>query len=194
MANRPQTLYGIEDSPVGLAAWILDHDASSEALMARVFDGQSEGLTRAAAARAVASADPDLRSLALAALGRQSSPAAVIALVTLTGDAKLAGDAMQALARSSARTATAAIERLAASPATRRLAARDVQPEERGAVLTLEGDDMAACVHHHTGQRLHAGVLGLGEGGRDDGVGLVQADAEIAHKRGLSISSRIQTG
>jgi pimeloyl-ACP methyl ester carboxylesterase len=46
MANRPQTLYGIEDSPVGLAAWILDHDASSQALMARVFDGQSEGLTR----------------------------------------------------------------------------------------------------------------------------------------------------
>jgi pimeloyl-ACP methyl ester carboxylesterase len=46
MTNRPQTLYGIEDSPVGLAAWILDHDASSQALIARVFDGQSEGLTR----------------------------------------------------------------------------------------------------------------------------------------------------
>jgi pimeloyl-ACP methyl ester carboxylesterase len=46
MANRPQTLYGIADSPIGLAAWMLDHDASSEALMARVFDGQSEGLTR----------------------------------------------------------------------------------------------------------------------------------------------------
>ena len=46
MANRPQTLYGIEDSPVGLAAWMLDHDARSEALIARVFDGQSEGLTR----------------------------------------------------------------------------------------------------------------------------------------------------
>ena len=29
MANRPQTLYGIADSPVGLAAWILDHDAQS---------------------------------------------------------------------------------------------------------------------------------------------------------------------
>ena len=27
MANRPQTLYGIADSPVGLAAWMLDHDA-----------------------------------------------------------------------------------------------------------------------------------------------------------------------
>jgi pimeloyl-ACP methyl ester carboxylesterase len=46
MTNRPQTLYGIEDSPVGLAGWILDHDASSEALIARVFDGQPEGLTR----------------------------------------------------------------------------------------------------------------------------------------------------
>jgi pimeloyl-ACP methyl ester carboxylesterase len=46
MTNRPQTLYGIEDSPVGLAAWMLDHDASSQALIARVFDGQAEGLTR----------------------------------------------------------------------------------------------------------------------------------------------------
>ena len=46
MGNRPQTLYGIEDSPVGLAAWILDHDARSYELIARVFDGQREGLTR----------------------------------------------------------------------------------------------------------------------------------------------------
>jgi pimeloyl-ACP methyl ester carboxylesterase len=46
MANRPQTLYAIEDSPIGLAAWMLDHDASSQALIARVFNGQSEGLTR----------------------------------------------------------------------------------------------------------------------------------------------------
>ena len=46
MANRPQTLYGIADSPVGLAAWILDHDARSYELIARVFDGQREGLTR----------------------------------------------------------------------------------------------------------------------------------------------------
>jgi pimeloyl-ACP methyl ester carboxylesterase len=46
MANRPQTLYGIADSPIGLAAWILDHDARSQALIARVFDGQPEGLTR----------------------------------------------------------------------------------------------------------------------------------------------------
>jgi pimeloyl-ACP methyl ester carboxylesterase len=46
MGNRPQTLYGIADSPVGLAAWILDHDACSHELIARVFDGQPEGLTR----------------------------------------------------------------------------------------------------------------------------------------------------
>jgi pimeloyl-ACP methyl ester carboxylesterase len=46
MSLRPQTLYGIEDSPVGLASWMLDHDARSYELIARVFDGRSEGLTR----------------------------------------------------------------------------------------------------------------------------------------------------
>lgn len=46
MGNRPQTLYGIVDSPIGLAAWILDHDVRSYELIARVFDGQVEGLTR----------------------------------------------------------------------------------------------------------------------------------------------------
>ena len=46
MGTRPQTLYGIADSPVGLAAWMLDHDMVSYALIARVFDGQAEGLTR----------------------------------------------------------------------------------------------------------------------------------------------------
>jgi pimeloyl-ACP methyl ester carboxylesterase len=46
MANRPQTLYGIADSPVGLAAWCLDHDARSYEIIARAFDGQREGLTR----------------------------------------------------------------------------------------------------------------------------------------------------
>jgi pimeloyl-ACP methyl ester carboxylesterase len=45
MAGRPQTLYALADSPIGLAAWILDHDAASEALIARAFDGQPEGLT-----------------------------------------------------------------------------------------------------------------------------------------------------
>jgi pimeloyl-ACP methyl ester carboxylesterase len=46
MANRPQTLYAIAYSPVGLAAWMLDHDARSHTVIARVFDGQREGLTK----------------------------------------------------------------------------------------------------------------------------------------------------
>jgi pimeloyl-ACP methyl ester carboxylesterase len=46
MANRPQTLYATADSPVGLAAWMLDHDARSHELIARVFVGRKEGLTR----------------------------------------------------------------------------------------------------------------------------------------------------
>ncbi|HEY4129223.1 MAG TPA: epoxide hydrolase [Gemmatimonadaceae bacterium] len=46
MALRPQTLYGLADSPVGLAAWMLDHDARSYAMIARVFNGQHEGLSR----------------------------------------------------------------------------------------------------------------------------------------------------
>ena len=46
MGLRPQTLYGIADSPVGLAAYFLDHDARSYELITRVFNGQSEGLTR----------------------------------------------------------------------------------------------------------------------------------------------------
>ncbi len=46
MSLRPQTLYGIADSPIGLAAWMLDHDARSYEMIARVFDGKTEGLTR----------------------------------------------------------------------------------------------------------------------------------------------------
>jgi pimeloyl-ACP methyl ester carboxylesterase len=46
MGNRPQTLYGIADSPVGLAAWMLDHDERSYELIERAFVGQPGGLTR----------------------------------------------------------------------------------------------------------------------------------------------------
>ena len=45
MGTRPQTLYGIADSPVGLAAWIIDHDISSYEMIARSFDGKLEGMT-----------------------------------------------------------------------------------------------------------------------------------------------------
>jgi pimeloyl-ACP methyl ester carboxylesterase len=46
MGNRPQTLCGIADSPVGLAAWMLDHDTRSLELISRAFDGIPTGLTR----------------------------------------------------------------------------------------------------------------------------------------------------
>ncbi len=46
MANHPQTLYGIADSPIGLAAWFLDHDLLSYQMIRRTFEGKAEGLTR----------------------------------------------------------------------------------------------------------------------------------------------------
>jgi pimeloyl-ACP methyl ester carboxylesterase len=46
MGLRPQTLYGIVDSPVGLAAWMLDHDEKSYELIARAFAGDPGGLSR----------------------------------------------------------------------------------------------------------------------------------------------------
>ena len=46
MGNRPQTLYGLSDSPVALAAWILDHDAWSQEMLARVWAGGTEGISR----------------------------------------------------------------------------------------------------------------------------------------------------
>jgi len=46
MGNRPQTLYGLEDSPVGLAAWIIDHDIWTYRQIARLFDGEQFGFSR----------------------------------------------------------------------------------------------------------------------------------------------------
>ncbi len=46
MGNRPQTLYGIADSPVGLAAWMIDHDVASYELIARAFTAEAGGLSR----------------------------------------------------------------------------------------------------------------------------------------------------
>ena len=46
MANRPQTLYALLDSPIGLAAWILDHDKDSYEMIAPAFFGHPGGLSR----------------------------------------------------------------------------------------------------------------------------------------------------
>ncbi|MFG2562749.1 hypothetical protein [Streptomyces sp. NPDC048496] len=46
MGTRPQTLTGLTDSPVGLAAFLIDHDTPSLKLISRVFAGHTEGLSR----------------------------------------------------------------------------------------------------------------------------------------------------
>jgi pimeloyl-ACP methyl ester carboxylesterase len=46
MGQHPQSLYGIADSPIGVAAWLLDHDPISLRMIARAFDGEATGLTR----------------------------------------------------------------------------------------------------------------------------------------------------
>ena len=48
MAAHPQTLYGLADSPVALAAWMIDHDVASYGHIAKLFvDGEPYGdLTR----------------------------------------------------------------------------------------------------------------------------------------------------
>ena len=116
-------LLGAPDAPQAVEALIGD-DATARAGL-RIAQGvQGEGVTKAAAARAAASADAELRSLALVALGRQSSPAAVAALSALAADARLGGDALEALARSPSAAAMGAIEAIAAAAPTRRVAAR----------------------------------------------------------------------
>ncbi|MFE0627917.1 epoxide hydrolase family protein [Streptomyces sp. NPDC058864] len=46
MGSRPQSLTALADSPVGLAAFLLDHDKASLELITRSFNGVSEGLSR----------------------------------------------------------------------------------------------------------------------------------------------------
>ena len=46
MASRPQTLYGLADSPIGLAAFMIDFDPRGLALISRTFAGQADELTR----------------------------------------------------------------------------------------------------------------------------------------------------
>lgn len=45
MGDRPQTLTGIADSPVGLAAFMMDHDPASQEMIARSINGTPEGLS-----------------------------------------------------------------------------------------------------------------------------------------------------
>jgi HEAT repeat protein len=130
--REPRVRLAAADALVGLGApdaaravetLIADDATSLEALgLAQLVQG--EGLTKAAAARAAASANPDLRSAAVTALGRQTTPLAVGALAALVADPSLQGEATCAIARSPSPGAMAAIEAMADRVVTRRLAAR----------------------------------------------------------------------
>jgi HEAT repeat protein len=114
---------GAPDAAQAVEALVAD-DATARDALRIALDVRGEGVTKAAAARAAASSDGEMRALAVAVLGRQGSPSAVTALVTLAADPRLQGDAAAALGRSPAAPATPALESMGAAPATRRLAAR----------------------------------------------------------------------
>ena len=46
LASRPQSMAALADSPAGLAAFLLDHDAASLSMIIRAFNGEQEDLTR----------------------------------------------------------------------------------------------------------------------------------------------------
>jgi HEAT repeat protein len=108
----------------GAVEELIADDATVEDGLRLAQDIQSEGVTKATIARAMASANPTLRRAAIAALARQTTGSAVRVLLTLAEDPLLAGPAAEGLARSPGESALAAIEELGARTASRRLAAR----------------------------------------------------------------------
>jgi HEAT repeat protein len=120
-AARALVRLGSPGGGPAVEAGVADDATALEALgLAR--DVQSEGVTRAVAARALASADPALRAAALAALGRQTTPLAVRALVTLGEEPSQSGDTAYAIARSPSPAALGALEGMATTSG--RMAAR----------------------------------------------------------------------
>jgi HEAT repeat protein len=139
---------GAPDSPEAVETLVAD-DSTARAALRLAREVQGEGIVKAAAARAVASADRELRSAALDVLGRQASVSAVNALLQIVGDPSLESDAACALARSPSAAAIPALLRLATNPARLRLVARAyfvrrLLRGERSAPLDALLDSMAA--------------------------------------------------
>lgn len=112
---------GAPEAGAAVEAGVADEAIALEALgLAR--EVQSEGVTRAAAALAAASGDPTLRAAAMSALGRQTTPLAVRALLTLAEVPAQEGDAACAIAHSPSAAALGGLEEMAATSG--RLAAR----------------------------------------------------------------------
>jgi HEAT repeat protein len=114
---------GMADAAAAVEALIGDVATSREGLKLAA-ETQGEGITRAAAAKALVTGDEDLRLAAVEALSRQTSTAAIEALSRLIADPVLESDAAFAIARSPSVAAMAALEAMAAAPTAKRLAAR----------------------------------------------------------------------
>jgi HEAT repeat protein len=114
---------GVADAEGAVEALVLD-DATALEGLGLASQVQGEGVTRAAAARAAASAERELRVAAVEALGKQVAPSAVTALVELGRDPILRGDAAAAIARSPSAAALPALEAMASRPGEARVAAR----------------------------------------------------------------------
>jgi HEAT repeat protein len=114
---------GAGEAPAAVVALVAD-DATTLDGLRLAAQVQGEGVTSAAAARAAASADRAIREAAVEALGSQSSPAAVKALLQLGRAPGLRSSVAAALARSPSAAALAAIESMATPPQDGRVAAR----------------------------------------------------------------------
>jgi HEAT repeat protein len=124
-AAAAATLVRTEDTTAAdaVAELVADDETAEDGL--RLAEGiQSETVTKAAAARAIASAKPSFRLAAVSALARQTSREAPHVLLVLAADPFLAGPAAAALARSPSLFAISAIEELGERTPSRRLAAR----------------------------------------------------------------------
>ena len=183
---------GTADAAPAVEALVAD-DATTREGLRLAAQVQGEGVAKACAARAAASADPAMRAAAIAALGRQTSPAAIGALTALARDPAMQGDATAAIARSPSAAATPALEALALAPATRRLAARAyfVRRYTRGERrASLDGLLEAMAVSHDAPARAIGieALVALGE--RPLAGALGDADARVRRAAAMGAMGR----
>ena len=150
----------------------------------------SEEIALALAARVRASSDASVRVAAVAALGLQQSPRALVALRELMTDPLLEGDAAEAIARASQPAAWPLIEQALRDPHTRRIGAR--MAALRGRVLGQIPEEVRASVHTLArapdGADRAAGVAArilMGDGGLREAL----ADPDVRVRRAAAMAS-----
>ena len=178
MATRPQTIgYSLLDSPVGLAAWMLDHDTDSYYKISRAFvDGEPVGnLTRdsivdnitlywltGTAASAARSYWEDARALAAALASGQPPPAVTVPVGFTTFPGEIWASPRAAGSRRSTPTSPTSTRstRAATSPPgkSRSCSPRKCAPRSRrcGSAIDVDwgGERAAPVTNHEHGRRL----------------------------------------